>query len=182
MFALAAAARRRCQVFMRHSNHRQYDKTSVRKRVGGPIALAVVLGLALCPVPTRAAAEGACELAVLVLPFAELNKDADHGLGAWLTHDICLHLGREAHLTVRLAAPGTSLGKLDHKDLGAAHGAQVVLEGSVRVRAGRIRASVQLVRTPDGHHLWGETYTWPEAGRAELPADIARDVVEALRC
>ena len=56
-----------------------------------------------------------------------------------------------------------------------------ILEGSVRKAGNRMRVSVQLVKVPDGFHLWSETYDRSFDDIFAVQDDIAQSVVKELK-
>ncbi len=56
-----------------------------------------------------------------------------------------------------------------------------LLEGSVRRAGNRVRVSVQLVKVPDGYHLWSEIYDRKLEDIFAVQDDIAQAVVKELR-
>jgi len=66
-------------------------------------------------------------------------------------------------------------------EIGAALKVATVLEGSVRKAGNRVRISVQLVKVPDGYHLWSETYDRTLEDIFAVQDDIAQSVVKELR-
>ena len=56
-----------------------------------------------------------------------------------------------------------------------------LLEGSVRKAGTRVRVSVQLVKVPDGYHLWSEVYDRKLEDIFAVQDDIAQAVVKELR-
>jgi serine/threonine protein kinase len=66
-------------------------------------------------------------------------------------------------------------------EIGATLKVATVLEGSVRKAGNRVRISVQLVKVPDGYHLWSETYDRTLEDIFAVQDDIAQSVVKELR-
>jgi len=66
-------------------------------------------------------------------------------------------------------------------EIGKALHVATVLEGSVRKIENRVRITVQLVKLPDGHHLWSEVYDRTLDDIFAVQDDIARSVVKELR-
>ena len=48
--------------------------------------------------------------------------------------------------------------QLDLQTIGSKLGANLVLEGSIRKSANKIRITAQLINASDGSHIWSETY------------------------
>ncbi len=69
----------------------------------------------------------------------------------------------------------------DAATIGAKLNVATLLEGSVRKSGNRVRISVQLVKTDDASHLWGETYDRTLDDIFAVQDDIAQSVVKELR-
>jgi len=121
-----------------------------------------------------------------VLPFVEVGLCADdEGFGEGIAFEIRHRL---ATAGIRLA---DSSGLMQHgrqnlslQEIGARLGVSVVLEGTVRRNGGRIRATVNLVETGHGLHLWSSAYERlagdPFRLQEELGAEIALAVEPEL--
>ena len=58
-------------------------------------------------------------------------------------------------------------------------GVEALLQGSVRVSDGKLRAQAQLIRAGDGRQLWAETYDRPLEDAFEVQEAIALAVARA---
>lgn len=97
--------------------------------------------------------------AVAVLPFDTFSADPEHcAFADGLTEDLITALATFRSFPViarnsTFAYKGTSP---DIRKAAGELGARYVVEGSVRMGAGRIRVNVQLIDALDGHHLWAQ--------------------------
>ena len=66
------------------------------------------------------------------------------------------------------------------RDLYAALGADLVLEGSIRVHADRVRVTAHLVDAKEDEQLWAETYERPRTDVFVVQSDVAIRVARAL--
>ncbi|MEO1172511.1 MAG: hypothetical protein AAFX94_10765 [Myxococcota bacterium] len=155
------------------------------------VLLAVVGGLLLWeragPVPevdspTREALPQ--ELAVAVLPFADLSPEGDQdyfsdGLAEELLNVLRRDAGvRVAGRTSSFAFKGKGAGvRQIAESLNVSH----VLEGSVRKAGERIRVTVQLVNASDGFPVFSQSYDRKLEDIFAVQDDIARSVGRALQ-
>ncbi len=150
--------------------------------------LALVLAAATLAVRQR---RGALEAAlpeptpsVAVIPFADLSPGRDQeffsdGLAEEILNALAQVQGlKVAGRTSSFAFRGK---EGDLQALGRQLGVGAVLEGSVRVDAGRVRVTAQLVKTADGFRLWSQTFDRELKGVFAVQDEIAAAVVEALR-
>src|SRR6266850_2740423 len=98
---------------------------------------------------------------IAVLPFKSRGTNSDiEALTEGLSEDILTGLSRFSYL--RVIARSSTLRFIsesgDVRNVGQQLGARYVLEGSLRQAGSLLRASVQLVDTSTGAHLWAETY------------------------
>jgi serine/threonine-protein kinase len=158
--------------------------------VGGA-ALALVLAATLAVRERRAVAEGATEgslagatPSVAVIPFVDLSPGKDQEFFSdGLAEEILNALAQVEGLKVagRTSSFAFRGKEGDLKAIGRQLGVAAVLEGSVRVDAGRVRVTAQLVKTSDGYHLWSQTFDRELKGVFVVQDEIAGAVVEALR-
>ncbi|BFM08099.1 winged helix-turn-helix domain-containing protein [Halioxenophilus aromaticivorans] len=120
-------------------------------------------------------------LDVVVLPFVNISAEDDY-FSIGLAEDIRNKLIRTKGL--RVAARTSSevfMGQAqDVRDIGKALNARTVVEGTVRMDDSRIRLTVQLSETENGHPLWAETYERNRVDVFALQEEIATDVVKQL--
>ena len=120
-----------------------------------------------------------------VLPFAAVTATDDSLFFAAGVHDDLLT--RLAQLPSMLVISRTSV--LEYKDtqqnireIGAALGADAILEGGVQSAGGRIRINAQLIDAKTDEHLWAETYDRKLTATSifDVQDEIARAIAEAL--
>ncbi|HTR19333.1 MAG TPA: protein kinase [Gemmatimonadales bacterium] len=121
---------------------------------------------------------------VAVLPFVNVSPDRDNEyLSDGITDELIDALAKIDGLRV---ASRTSVFALkgkpqDVRAIGAALGAAVVLEGTVRQAGDRLRITAQLTSTDDGRLLWSQRYDRHGSDVFAIQDDIARTIVETLR-
>ena len=182
-------------------------KASIRRldRIG-LVALALAVGyfafdkFMLDPARDRAIAEAAKEQGraealqdardsappvLAVLPFAAVTDTEDSEFFAAGVHDDLLT--KLAQLPSMLVISRTSV--LEYKDvqrnlreIGAALGADAILEGGVQSAGNRIRINAQLIDARTDEHLWAETYDRELTAVSifDVQDDIAREISRAL--
>jgi TolB-like protein/DNA-binding SARP family transcriptional activator len=131
---------------------------AIRKGEMGPWAGPGITGAAGQTLPTLTAPD---KPSIAVLPFENMSAapEQDH-FADGITEDIITGLSRLKWLFV-IARNSTFTYKgraVDVRQIGRELGARYVLEGSVRVSAGRARITVQLAEAATGNHLWAEHY------------------------
>lgn len=99
--------------------------------------------------------------AVAVLPFANMSGDPEQAyFSDGITEDLITELGRFTSLEV-VARNSTFVYRNEPVDvvvLGAALGADFLLEGSVRKAANRVRLTAQLINVETGKQVWADRY------------------------
>lgn len=130
--------------------------------------------------PNSGALMGVGGPTVAVLPFRNLNHDADQDFFAdGLTEDIILALSASRSFSV-LASSATFTYKernIDPHTAGRKLGVRYVLDGSVRRSGDRVRVAVELVDAATNAQLWAERYERPIADMFEVQDDIATTAV-----
>ena len=120
-----------------------------------------------------------------VLPFSAVTDTADSVFFAAGVHDDLLT--KLAKLPSMLVISRTSV--LEYKDtqenirdIGAALGADAILEGGVQSAGNRIRINAQLIDAETDEHLWAETYDRELTTTSifDVQDEIARAISEAL--
>ncbi len=177
-----------------------YHGEKGRQRVSGPellmlSALLLIAGAAVARVgrgverpaiavePLRAAETEAEPKSLAVLPFADLSETRDQKWFAdGLAEEILHRLARLGEL--RVSARNSSFRfedrAVDVREVGRQLGVANVVEGSVRRDGDRLRIGVQLVRAPDGFHLWSQSYDRHLDDVFAVQADIAENIARAL--
>ncbi len=123
---------------------------------------------------------------VAVLYFDNLSRDtADAYLADGLTDEIIARLGQIERLKVksRTAVRHYRGAGLEVPALGRALGVTYLVNGTVRRgggQAGRLRVTVELLRTPSGDRLWGQLYDRAKADLLAIQEDIAVAVATAI--
>jgi DNA-binding winged helix-turn-helix (wHTH) protein/TolB-like protein/Tfp pilus assembly protein PilF len=130
---------------------------------------------------------GAAIHSIAVLPFkpiAAANRDEAFELG--MADTLITRLSHLSNLVVSPTSAVRRFGKLDQDPLAAGRdlGVDSVLEGSLQRGADRIRVTVRLLRTSDGHPLWAEQYDEKAldlfAVEDKVADGVARSIVPAL--
>ncbi len=98
---------------------------------------------------------------IAVLPFVNLSPDPENeyfsdGLSEELTGALCKVPG--LRVVARTSAFAFKGKDADVRTIGRQLNVRVVLSGSVRKAATRLRIAAQLVSVADGYHLWSEQY------------------------
>jgi serine/threonine-protein kinase len=163
--------------------------------VGGPpsrwrgrgvaiVAGVVVVGFLAWLGLSRPNASASSRLAsIAVLPFDNLTPDSGQAYFAeGLADELVTSLSKVQGVrvasrtsTLVLARNGVKLA-----DIGSTLGVESVLEGSLRMSAGRVRVSTRLVKVADGYPIWSESYERPAADMLKIQEDIAGAIVTAL--
>ena len=150
------------------------------------VAVAIVYNLVGKVVETPSLSTGRSGLPVVaVLPFAASSTEGDSAFFADGVHDDLLT--KLAKLAAIRVISRTSV--LEYRDtelkipeIGAELGADVVLEGFVRVAGERIRINAQLIDARSDEHLWAETYdrSLTAANVFDVQEEIARSITSAM--
>ncbi|MEJ2322789.1 MAG: glutamate synthase-related protein [Gammaproteobacteria bacterium] len=123
---------------------------------------------------------------VAVLPFSAVTANEDSEFFAAGVHDDLLT--KLAQTPSMLVVSRTSV--MEYKDvqrnmreIGAALGADAILEGGVQSAGNRIRINAQLIDAKTDEHLWAETYDreLTTASIFDVQDDIALAIAEALQ-
>jgi TolB-like protein len=120
-----------------------------------------------------------------VLPFSAVTDTEDSVFFAAGVHDDLLT--KLAQLPSMLVISRTSVleykdTKENIRDIGAALGADAILEGGVQSAGNRIRINAQLIDAKTDEHLWAETYDRELTAESifDVQDDIARSITDAL--
>ncbi len=120
---------------------------------------------------------------VAVLYFDNLSRDtADQYLADGLTDEIIARLGEIERLKVksRTAVQHYRGTGLEVAALSRTLGVAYLVNGTVRRGAGRLRVTVELLRTPTGDWVWGQQYDRTPADLLAIQEDIAVAVATAI--
>ena len=124
------------------------------------------------------------EVAVCVLPFANMSGDAEQEyFSDGISEDITTDLSKVSALavTARNTAFTFKGQAVDVCDVAAKLGVTHVLEGSVRKAGGRVRITAQLIDGTSGDHVWAERYDRDLDDIFALQDEISTAIVEALK-
>lgn len=126
--------------------------------------------------------EGARSVAVLSFADMSAEGDQEHFCDG-IAEEIIDALAQLAGLQVvsRSSAFAFKVGEHDVREIGKRLGVDVVLEGSVRKVAKRLRITAQLINVADGYHLWSQRYDRELQDVFEIQDEIARAIADKLR-
>jgi TolB-like protein len=133
---------------------------------------------------TQETEQGARDLGIAVLPFANMSANADNEFFAGGVHEeVLTHLSRIADLRVisRTSMLRIAETDLDVRAIGARLGVSHVLEGSVRRSNDRVRVTVQLIDAETDEHLWAENYDRTLTDIFAIQSDIAFAIAGQLK-
>jgi TolB-like protein len=122
---------------------------------------------------------------LLVLPFRVQSPNrAAEFFADGLTEEISAQLGRLDPQRLALISVATAMlckrSECSTKEIGQKVRADIILEGSVRHAAGRVRVGAQLVQSSDQLCVWSEIYECPAAAPLACQAQIAQQVAASL--
>jgi TolB-like protein/Flp pilus assembly protein TadD len=121
---------------------------------------------------------------IAVLPF--LNLSADHGAGYFsdgLTEELMFLLSRTATLRVvaRTSCFRFKGSAEDAREIGRRLGAELLVEGGVRLEGDRLRVTARLVGAADGLDVWSDRYARTLGDTLSVQEEIAAAIAGALR-
>jgi len=128
-------------------------------------------------------ASGFLANSVAVLPLDNLSPDPDNAyFAAGLHEEILNQLAKLSRLNVisRTSVLQYAKDRPPIAEIAQALKVQSVMEGSIRYAGNRIRATVQLIDSVTGTHLWSETYERELDDIFAIESDIAINVAKAL--
>ena len=152
--------------------------------IAGLVVLAAVLAATIAVRRSRVNPAADAVRSLAVLPLKPLSTDAmDEALGLGISDTIIRGLSRTEAITVR---PLSAVRKFSKADVDAvAAGKELktdaVLEGSVQRAGGKLRVSVNLLRTEDGRSIWTESFDVAESEVFQLEDSVSNAVVTRLR-
>lgn len=120
---------------------------------------------------------------IAVLPFVDMSAAGDQEyLGDGITEEILNVLvhSRDLRVVGRTSSFAFKGSNQDLRAIGEALGVAYILEGSIRKAGDRVRVTAQLVKAPDGFHLWSETYDRTLNDIFALQDEIAAAISTAL--
>ena len=120
---------------------------------------------------------------IAVLPFDNMSNDPNQEyFSDGIAEDIITDLSQLKNLAV--VARNSSFTYRDKsakaQDIGMDLGVKYLLEGSVRKAGDRIRLTVQLIDTSNGHHLWAERFDRELTNMFALQDEITERIISAL--
>jgi TolB-like protein/Tfp pilus assembly protein PilF len=129
------------------------------------------------------AQESSVPISLAVLPFSSVAGGGEDFLAVGIPDSIITRLSNVRQFRVRpTSAVARYYGKeIDAQDVGRRLGSQYVLVGTIRAAAGRVRVSVQLVRTTDGSPVWGDQYDVVRDDLLSVEDSVAEEISSALR-
>jgi len=129
-------------------------------------------------------ADDATPTSIAVLPFINMSDDpANEYFSDGLSEELLNLLVKVSDLRVagRTSSFAFKNKELDLREIGEQLNVDSILEGSVRKAGNKVRITAQLVNTSDGYHLWSETYDRELTDIFVVQADIANNIVTALK-
>jgi eukaryotic-like serine/threonine-protein kinase len=121
---------------------------------------------------------------VAVLPFVNMSADPENEFFAdGITEDVIAHLAkiRSLRVTSRTSVMAFRKHRQSLREIGAALGVGMLVEGSVRRSKNRVRIVAQLVDPRTDEHLWAETYDRDLDDIFAIQTDVALQIAAALR-
>jgi adenylate cyclase len=120
---------------------------------------------------------------IAILPFDNMSNDPNQDyFSDGISEDIITDLSQLRNLAVIARNSSfTYRGKSAMaQDIGKDLGVKYLLEGSVRKAGDRIRITVQLIDTSNGHHLWAERFDRELTDMFDVQDEITERIVSAL--
>jgi TolB-like protein len=149
-----------------------------------PRYIRVVHGRGYSLVPrVESLTQGACKPALAVLPFESLSRDPDRELfAAGMHEEILSRLARVPALRVlaRTNVKRYAKSQLPIREIAAELGVSVVMEGSVRYAADRVRITAQLIDGDSSAHLWAQVYDCALGDELEIQTYVAHAIAKAF--
>ena len=121
--------------------------------------------------------------ALVILPLRPLTQEAtDSLLGLGIADALITKIGQTGRLQVRPISAVRKYSKEDTDPVEAARnlGAETVLTGSLQQAGGRIRISVQLLRTANGETVWTKSFDTLAGDIFAVQDEMARQVAREL--
>jgi len=121
---------------------------------------------------------------IAVLPFASLSSDPEKDyFGDGIAEELIHLLARVPGLKVpaRTSSFAYKGRNIDVRQIARELGVGMLLEGSVRSAADRIRVTAQLIEAESGFHVWSQTYDRRFADVFQLQDELAGAIVQALK-
>jgi TolB-like protein/DNA-binding winged helix-turn-helix (wHTH) protein/cytochrome c-type biogenesis protein CcmH/NrfG len=139
-------------------------------------ALALIVGWSLRGTPPPEATS----LTIAVLPFDSLGRAADEYLADGLTEDTIVSLGRIDPDHISVIGRTTMFAYKDTRkslaEIGRELDADYIVEGSLRVEAGRMRITSRLVRPGDQVQVWSDSFDRDGGGTLGVQQELSRNI------
>jgi adenylate cyclase len=149
------------------------------------IILATMFLIALPVLKTKLSLSGAARNnSIAVLPFTNLSNDPEQEyFSEGLVEEILDRLCRIAALKVisRTSSSRYKNTDLPIKEIAAALGASVIMEGSVQKSSNNIRISVQLIDAKTDTHLWSKIFSKDYADIFSIYSEVAQAVAGEMK-
>jgi TolB-like protein/Tfp pilus assembly protein PilF len=121
---------------------------------------------------------------IAVLPFVNMSDDkGNEYFSDGISEEILNVLARipELHVAARTSSFSFKGEKKEVPEIARELKVRMVLEGSVRKQAERVRVTAQLVDASNGYHLWSETYDRELEDIFAIQDEIANAITEQLK-
>lgn len=120
---------------------------------------------------------------IAVLPFANLSGDENSnyfsdGLTEDIRHNLISMGGKGLRVVARASSEVFRNRAVDIREIGRQLGAQLLVEGTVRMSEQRVRVTAQLTSVDDGYPVWAERFEYARNDILNIQGDIADKVVE----
>ncbi len=134
------------------------------------------------PPSTTPRVPAASERAVAVLPFRNAGAEDHAYLADELTDDLIDGLSMSGALRVRPrgAVQRFAGDDRDAQALGGDLGVQVIVQGTVRLAADRVRITARAISVADGFQLWAQRFERPFADVLDVSDEMVAAIAEAL--
>jgi DNA-binding winged helix-turn-helix (wHTH) protein/TolB-like protein len=156
-----------------------------RRLIAALLAAAVTAGAAFIWTWNRFERKEAAAIGSLaVLPFKTLQPgQTEDQLGFGIADGVITRVSQISTLTVRPTGAIRKYVSRPDDPLKAARelGVDSVLDGTFQHSGGRLRVSVNLLRTRDGASLWAESFDVPVTGFFAVQDEVCRQIVARLR-
>jgi TolB-like protein/Flp pilus assembly protein TadD len=142
------------------------------------VALAVI---AVAAYATRYFVTTRKQIAIMVVPFSNLNVDAYFSAG--ITEELMRQIGEMNPKRIRvIALPLAALDKLPKDPENLAHDLKpdYVLRGSVQRASERVRITAQLIRVEDHTQVFDESYEGELKDTLKVQADVAQTIASRI--
>ena len=124
------------------------------------------------------------KIAIAVLPFINISRDdSQEFFSDGITEEIINALARIRNLKVTSRTSSFFFkGKnVPLKKIAKQLDVEIILEGSVRIVADKVRITAQLIQAKDDFHFWSETWDRQMAAIFEIQDEISLLIAEKLR-